>query len=55
MQHRAGIYQQQPGGYKAFIPHALPPQPELTFDQELTNLLSQADRHLGRLDGVTSV
>lgn len=40
-------------GYKAFIPNPLPPTPEIIMDQEMWNLLSQADRALGRLDGAT--
>ncbi len=50
---RAGQYIQQIEGYKAFIPNPLPPVPEIIMDQEMWNLLSQADRALGRLDGAT--
>ncbi len=50
---RAGQYVQQIEGYKAFIPNKLPPTPETLMDQETWNLLSQADRALGRLDGAT--
>ncbi len=52
---RAGMYIQQPTGYKAFIPAALPPKPQIRMDAELTRLLSDADRALGRLDGVSSI
>jgi len=48
---RAGTYQQQPAGYQAFIPAALPPVPPVAVDDEMQALLSQADRALGRLDG----
>lgn len=49
---RAGVYVRQPTGYSAFLPAALPPQnPPLAFDVELQDLLSDADRALGRLDG----
>jgi Fic family protein len=48
---RAGRYQQQPTGYRAFIPAPLPPDPPLAIDGELQGLLSLADRALGRLDG----
>ena len=48
---RAGAYQQQPTGYRAFIPAPLPPVPALQLAGELQDLLSQADRALGRLDG----
>lgn len=50
---RAGLYIQQNEGYKAFIPNPLPPIPEIVMDSEMWNLLSQADRALGRLDGAT--
>lgn len=49
--HRAGAYVRQSTGYRAFIPAPLPPQPPLALTGELTSLLSQADRALGRLDG----
>ena len=48
---RAGTYQRQPTGYRAFIPASLPPQPPVTLSGELHRLLSQADVALGRLDG----
>jgi Fic family protein len=48
---RAGTYQHQPTGYRAFIPAPLPPQPPIRLDGELHRLLSQADLALGRLDG----
>jgi Fic family protein len=50
---RTGHYIEQLEGYKAFIPSPLPPVPEIVMDQEMWNLLSQADRALGRLDGAT--
>ncbi len=52
---RSGQYIQQPQGYRAFIPAALPPDPPIRMDEELTRLLSDSDRALGRLDGVASV
>ncbi|HEY4944178.1 MAG TPA: Fic family protein [Rhizomicrobium sp.] len=48
---RAGRYVSQPAGYKAFIPEPLPPQPGTQIDAEMQELLSNADRALGRLDG----
>ncbi|MEM8770406.1 MAG: Fic family protein [Pseudomonadota bacterium] len=51
----AGRYEAQLEGYKAFIPATLPPDPPLILDDELTKLLSDADRFLGRLDGVTQM
>lgn len=52
---RAGKYTKQAAGYKAFIPAPLPPTPPVSMDAELTRLLSEADRSLGRLDGIGSV
>jgi Fic family protein len=48
---RAGAYQRQPTGYRAFIPAPLPPDPPVQLEGGLQNLLSLADRALGRLDG----
>lgn len=52
---RAGRYVKQPTGYRAYIPADLPPDPPVVLDAELTRLLSDADRALGRLDGVATV
>lgn len=54
-QDRAGRYVSQPTGYRAFIPKPLPPDPPLAQSDELGRLLSDADRAVGRLDGVASV
>lgn len=48
---RAGRYRQQAGGYRAFLPASLPPQPDVRLEGSLQALLSRADRALGRLDG----
>lgn len=48
---RAGRLLKQPGGYRAFVPAGLPPDPAVRISGELQELLSQADRALGRLDG----
>ena len=48
---RAGCYQRQPTGYRAFIPATLPPDPPVRMQGTLQTLLSQADHALGRLDG----
>lgn len=48
---RAGHYRTQPGGYRAFVPAPLPPDPPIRLTGELQRLLSTADRALGRLDG----
>lgn len=55
MNTRAGRYFQQTLGYRAFVPAPLPPEPPLRLEGELTALLSEADRALGRLDGVASI
>ncbi len=55
MSNRAGDFIMQPSGFKSFLPHALPPEPPIEFDGELLALLSEADRKLGRLDGVTQI
>ena len=54
-QNRSGRFVAQPTGYRAFVPKPLPPDPPLEFTSELLGLLSEADRKLGRLDGVTQV
>lgn len=48
---RAGYYARQPAGYRAFIPHPLPPDPPLALSGRLQQHLSEADYALGRLDG----
>ena len=48
---RAGKYVTQTGGYRAFMPAALPPSPPVNVSGELQRRLSDADRALGRLDG----
>lgn len=53
--NRAGRFVTQPGGYQAFIPAPLPPEPPVDFDDDLLALLSKADVGLGRLDGVVKV
>lgn len=52
---RAGRWMQQPTGYKAFVPASLPPRPPLRLSGELTRLLSEADRSIGRLDGISAI
>ena len=48
---RAGRYVAQLTGYRAFLPVPLPPEPPILLEGDLRNLLSRADRMLGRLDG----
>lgn len=55
MNNRAGVFLMQPSGYKSFLPHNLPPEPPVVYDGEMLALLSEADRKLGRLDGVTQI
>lgn len=50
--NRAGVYINQPGAYKAYIPKPLPPDPPLLIDSEMIDILSKADRFLGRLNGM---
>jgi Fic family protein len=50
---RAGSYVNQIGGYKAFVPKPLPPDPPIQLDNDMILLLSQADMALGRLDGMS--
>lgn len=52
-QDRAGRYLRQSSGYRAFIPADLPPSPGIDLAQ-LTDILSNADRAIGRLDGVSA-
>jgi len=53
---RSGTYVRQPlKGYSAFIPAPLPPEPPLRMDAEMRALVSDADRAIGRLDGVTEL
>lgn len=51
---RAGRYVKQLTGYSAFVPAPLPPDPPIDNGQ-FSKLLSDADRALGRLDGVASM
>ena len=55
IESRMGVTVRQKGGYHAYIPKSLPPDPPLHFDDELHHLLSEADRALARLDGMTTV
>ncbi len=50
-----GEYVVQPRGYRAFLPRPLPPDPPIAFDDALLDLLSRADRSLGRLDGLSEI
>ena len=52
---RAGRYVKQPTGYQSFVPAPLPPTPRITFDDAFLDVLSRADRAIGRLDGCAEV
>ncbi len=52
---RAGSYQRQLAGFRAFIPARLPPTPPVSITGSLQRLLSEADLALGRLDGSISI
>src|SRR5688572_15647193 len=54
MTTRAGAFVMQPGGYRAFVPAALPPV-DLELDAELQALVSRADLAVGRRDGAADV
>ena len=53
--NRAGKVTRQSSGYQAFIPKALPPQPPLKMDSEIVKYLSDADRALGKLNGLATL
>lgn len=52
---RAGNYVSQIGGFKAFVPKPLPPYPPIQLDDEMLQLLSQADKALGRLNDASEL
>jgi cell filamentation protein, protein adenylyltransferase len=52
---RAGRFVTQPGGFRAFVPSQLPPDPAVAIDEGMLRLLSAADQALGRLDGIVRV
>lgn len=52
---RAGNVIHNIRGYESFIPAKLPPIPPVAIDDEMQALLSEADRKLGRLDGITEI
>ncbi len=49
---KIGFYQQQPTGYKAFIPAKFPPEHLINWDDNLIMLLSKADRAIGSLNAI---
>ena len=54
---RSGIYLQcsvASERYQAFVPHPLPPDPPLSLNDHLYDLMEKANRALGRLDGIAA-
>jgi Fic family protein len=49
---RAGRYVRQIEGYRAFEPVGLPPEPPISYADDLLGRLSLADTAVGRLDGL---
>lgn len=52
MNERAGHYQTQPTGYKAFTPQNLPPYPALVIGENLKKLLVLTEQKLAELNGI---
>ncbi len=50
--NRSGTYITQPTGYKSFKPSPLPPEPALMINEELSSLLTKAERSLARMNGI---
>ncbi len=58
MKRKVGEYVMQTvtgESYKAYLPAPLPPDPSLALDTELLQRMDQANRALGRLDGISQV
>ncbi len=57
MINRAGTYVSNLSGemqYYSFLPALLPPSPPIEFDSEIVNLLAEANRSLGLLNGISN-
>lgn len=52
---KIGHYQQQPSGYKAFVPLTFPPLPPIILPPKVEVKHSEAMRLLGKLDGLTQL
>lgn len=48
-----GVFQEQKGGFKAFIPNPFPPAGGFMFDPTILKKNDEATRLLGKLDGIT--
>ena len=58
MKRKSGDYLTQTvtgESYQAYMPAPLPPEPPLVLDGGLLQLMDQANRALGRLDGISRV
>jgi len=55
MKKSGGRFVKQEGGYRAFIPESLPPTLPIEYSKQIQSILSEADRALGRLDGIITV
>jgi Fic family protein len=58
MKRKVGEYVTQTAAgesYKAYLPAPLPPEPPLVLETELLQRMDQANRALGRLDGISQV
>jgi Fic family protein len=53
--NRSGIYIPQPGGYSTFKPAPLPPIPPINLDNNILRHLTEAERALARLDGLSEM
>lgn len=56
MQNRAGAFRVNLSGeleYKSFLPSSLPPNPPIKMNLEMVELLSNANRNLGLLEGIS--
>lgn len=54
MENRAGNYRINLSGdmqYRSFCPKPLPPNPSINYDNEMIELLTKANRHIGILEG----
>ena len=52
---RAGAFVRQPGGFRAFVPKPLPPDPPLMVNEDLQSQMGVACANLGRLDSVSTL
>lgn len=55
MKIKIGSYQQQPAGYKAFIPSPFPPISSITLSPQAEMKHAEAMRLIGKLDGITQL